>query len=401
MEEKRAEGTAAVTVSNELASSADGYTKRDVPKAASGPKGLVQEIEPWPEPVDGAETAKQVLAELERYLALPDGAAIAVLFWLMFSHTHDEWDHSPFLAFQSPVPGCGKTTALKILSQLANRPLQVANMTKAALYRIIQRYGPLTFLIDEADAYFDGKHELRGLLDSGYENGPSVFRCESDSFDPEGFSLWAPKALARIGAFHPTLASRSILIRMQRRRSGQSIERFRTSQPGVLPDLARKLARWAKDNSVRLREASEPNWPDHPMSDRTRDNWRPLLQIADSLGGDWPERARNALRLVVGHEGPDAENIGMLLLSDIQAILRENDDDEDFIRSRVLVNELVRLEEGPWGEFERQELTQNKLAKLLAPFEVRTTTIRDGSHTPRVYMKKDLEGVLAAYLTND
>jgi hypothetical protein len=74
--------------------------------------------EPWPEPVDGAQLLDAMTAIHRRHLALPLYAAEAVALWELFAHTHDAHQHSPRLAFISPVPECGKTTALDMLSEV-------------------------------------------------------------------------------------------------------------------------------------------------------------------------------------------------------------------------------------------------------------------------------------------
>ena len=54
------------------------------------------------------------------------------------------------------------------------------------------------------------------------------------------------------------------------------------------------------------------------MSDRTRAYCRPLLAIADTVGGTWPERARRALVAVVGDATIEDDNLR--LLHDVHAV---------------------------------------------------------------------------------
>jgi hypothetical protein len=59
------------------------------------------------------------------------------------------------------------------------RPLATANVSPAALFRIIAEEMP-TLLIDESDAIFGGNRErgeeLRGLLNAGHRRGAEVVR---------------------------------------------------------------------------------------------------------------------------------------------------------------------------------------------------------------------------------
>ena len=60
-------------------------------------------------------------------------------------------------------------------------------------------------------------------------------------------------------------------------------------------------------------------------SDRAQDNWTPLVRIAAAIGGDWPERTRNAFeKLEIGDKDDTASSIGLDLLKDIHAIMTQN-----------------------------------------------------------------------------
>src|SRR5215469_14820690 len=83
---------------------------------------FIPDLEPWPEPVDGAMLLDKIRAVHCRHLALPGYAAEAIALWELFAHTHDSFQHSPRLAFTSPVPECGKTTALDVVSSLVPKP---------------------------------------------------------------------------------------------------------------------------------------------------------------------------------------------------------------------------------------------------------------------------------------
>jgi putative DNA primase/helicase len=97
-----------------------------------------------------------------------------------------------------------------------------------------------------------------------------------------------------IGKLPDTLQDRSILIRMRRRLPSESIAQFRADRTDDLKILARKAARWANDNLETLR-AMDPAMPP-TITNRDADNWRPLLAIADAVGGKWLARARNRRR---------------------------------------------------------------------------------------------------------
>ena len=58
------------------------------------------------------------------------------------------------------------------------------------------------------------------------------------------------------------------------------------------------------------------------MNDRARDNWEPLLAIAEACGGDWPARARDAALRLSGID--EDETLGIQLLEDLQWLFSLN-----------------------------------------------------------------------------
>jgi putative DNA primase/helicase len=219
-------------------------------------------------------------------------AADMTALWVVHSFLVGCFCISPRLAITSPEKGCGKTTALDVLSRLVSRPLPTANASASAVFRVIEMLRP-TLLIDEADTFLPENEELRGILNSGHRQGGYVIRTVGEEFEPRRFSTYAPCAVALIGKLPPTLADRSVSIELRRRRADEPIEPYRFDRTDHLDQLARKVARWAADNTERIRGAD----PEMPASvfNRAADNWRPLLAIADVVMGEWPLRARQAL----------------------------------------------------------------------------------------------------------
>lgn len=240
------------------------------------------EPEPWSSLVDGAVLLSEITAEIRRYMVMADGAAESVALWTVHAHALDAFGISPRLAITSPRPQCGKTTLLDLAYHLVTRPLLMANISAAAVFRTVERACPV-LLADEADTWLHGNDELRGILNSGHRRGGSVIRVVGEDLEPRQFSTWGACAIALIGKLPLTLADRSIPITLQRKRPDETVERFRFDRTETLDTLARKAARWAKDNIGRLADM-DPITPD-ALSNRSADNWRPLLAIADAAGG--------------------------------------------------------------------------------------------------------------------
>ncbi len=349
--------------------------------------------EPWPEPVDGAELLNAIRNAIRRHLALPKGAGEAMALWVLVAHTHDTHRTSPRLAFISPVPECGKTTALSILENLVPRPLPTSNITPAVIFRVIEAHRP-TLLIDEADTFLHGNDGMKGILNSGHTHATAtVWRCSVDDYEPRRFSTWAPIAIAKIGKLSDTLESRSVVIQMRRRRPEESVAPLRLEDSEAQKLLARKAARWGMDHAVALGQA-EPEVPGS-LYNRARDNWRPLLAIADVAGGHWPETARLvAVELSGCAEDP---SIGVMLLADIRGVFEVKDVDR--ISSAALCTELGKMEDRPWCDYsDGYEIKARQLAKLLKPFGITPHSVRFGDRTPKGYTLADFDDAFARYL---
>jgi putative DNA primase/helicase len=351
--------------------------------------------EPWPSEVDGALLASELEATFSRYIVLPSGAAVALALWTLHSHAHDAAHVSPILAVTSPEKRCGKTTLLSLLGALTRRPLPVANVTTAALFRATEQWRP-ALLIDEADTFLKESEDLRGILNSGHTRGAAfVLRVAGDDHEVRRFSTWAPKAVALIGRMHPTLMDRSVEIKMRRRRPEEEAERLRLDRLDDLAELPRRCARWADDHLGALRRA-DPTMPSG-LNDRTGDNWRTLLAIADTLGGAWPTKARAAVVELVGDDDGD-EAAGVLLLQDLRDLFKRHG---ARLPSAVAVTDLATMEERPWPEWHHgKPLTVRQLARLLRPFGIRPHLERRGSDVFRGYREADFQDAFGRYLGN-
>jgi hypothetical protein len=353
------------------------------------------EPKPWPEPVNGADLLDAIATNIRRHVVMFNHAADTAALWIVHTHLLDCFGISPRLAITSPEKGCGKTTALDVVSRLVRRPLSTANASAAAIFRVVELQRP-TLLIDEADTFLPENEELRGILNSGHRQSGSVIRTVGEEFEPRSFSTYSACAIALIGRLAATLADRSVPIELRRRRADEPIEPFRFDRTDHLDQLARKAARWAADNADRIRNAD----PDMPAGvfNRVADNWRSLLAIADAAGGEWPARARRALQCAGANATGDDQSVRVLLLTDIRTIFAERRLDR--MPSASLVGVLNSIEGRPWAEWHRGKgLTPNSLARMLAPFEIAPATVRmpDGT-TPKGYLLSQFEDAFTRYL---
>jgi hypothetical protein len=271
---------------------------------------------------------------------------------------------------------------------------------------VIEELRP-TLLIDEADTNLRGKDDLIGILNSAYTRSTGfVWRI---CFDPvrelgEGaedgetnaaghvavYSSWCPKAIAAIGHLHPTLASRCIVIRMQRKTAKEECERLKRLDA---LELKRKCARFVADNAGAIGRA-DPEMP-KDLSNRAADVWEPLLVLADLAGGHWPKLARDAA-LGLTARAQDHSPIGSLLLDIYLAFVYAK---VERMFSRDLVKALSSYTDRPWVELRRgKALTETWLAQQLRPYGVKPKTIRIGEELGKGYVQEEMLETFRRYI---
>jgi hypothetical protein len=368
------------------------------------------EVEPWPEPVNGAELLDEIAEVIggeKRHVVMAEVShrVIATL-WVVHTYLLDKFWITPRLAVRSPTKRCGKSTLFYVLKRLVFRPQPTENATPAALFRLIEGYRP-TIFADEADTYKNNE-DLRNIFDSGYHRDGCVVRCIGDDHEPRVFSTYAALAIALIGKLPDTVHDRSVVIDLKRRKRSEKIKQLRLDRAGHLDVLARKIARWVKDHAEKIGDA-DPEMPPEIYS-READKWCPLLAIADEAGGKWPELARTAaIQSHQAEEGDDGSQLE-LLLGDIRGTFPEKGTkvrdlfgvDQVIISSADLVKALIAIEGRPWAEMgkSRKPLTQNRLARMLKAPGLSIAPKNVGPEDARVrgYILADFKDAFDRYL---
>jgi hypothetical protein len=332
----------------------------------------------------GNEVLDEVAAFVARFNVFPDEhCAPTLALWYAHTHAAERFYITPRLILDSAEPGSGKTRVLEVAALLVNAPEMTMSATPAALFRLVSA-GPATILFDEVDAIFNprngGNEDLRGLLNAGYKQGASVARCVGDakSMKVQRFPVFAPAALAGIAGHMPaTVTTRAVTIHMRRRRSDQQVEAFRqrTAEQQARP-IREGLAAWIASVADRL-EGTVPELPEG-VADRAAEIWEPLVAIADEAGGHWPETARAACAHFVLNAAEPATD-GVRLLADLRAIFQRHNASR--IPTKVLLADLVAMEEAPWGDYEGKQLDGRRMARELARYNVRPTAFKDDANT--------------------
>jgi Protein of unknown function (DUF3631) len=348
--------------------------------------------EPWPDPVKGVALLDDLADAIRRHVVLSDTARDTAALWTLHTYLVNCFLVSPRLGACSPTKGCGKTLLFDVLGRLAHRPQPTANVTPAAIFRVIEAHQP-TLLIDEADTFLHEHDELRGVL-NGNRKGSQVLRTVGDNFEVRAFATYSACAIALIGTLPDTLHDRAVRVDLKRRQPSENIKPYRPDRADHLDLLARRALRWAKDHAGRIADA-DPVMPDGIIN-RESDNWRPLLAIADEAGDEWGKRARVAAiaahtAAAMGDEGSRLE----ILLGDI----RDTFGRLNQLASTIMVEALIEIEGHPWKEMGRlrKPLTPDRLARMLKPLGIVPGHI-DPQTRMRGYKLSQFEDAFSRYL---
>lgn len=356
---------------------------------------LFEEIEPWPDTVNGADLLDLMTQTIQRFTVLSTEQARACSLWTAFTWFIDGANVAPLLNVTSPEPRCGKSTLGELVKEMSARPLYASNITPAALFRAVEKWKP-TLLIDETDAFLNEKEELRGIINAGhYRSTAYVIRVVGEALEPKQFSTWGAKALIGIGKIAHTLTDRSIVIELRRKLETERVEKLRHAEPDLLENIQRKLTRWADDEMSHYK-ALRPA-PIEAIHDRAADNWEPLMAVALIAGGEWPARCHHAA-LTLSGAAQEAPSINAELLGDIQAAFERKHKDK--LLTSDLLNALCEDTEAPWLTWNHgREMTARQLSTKLSSFGISSGSIRIGLTTGKGYTLDKFKDAFTRYLT--
>lgn len=358
-----------------------------------------KEVLPADDPVDPAGLLTEISQTIRTYIVLEPYQADAAALWAAHTYLIDVLDTSPLAIIDAPERACAKTLFQNVLALLSYRSLSAANASMAAVFRAIESWG-CTLFIDEADTFFKENKELHGVVNAGYKRGGVVLRAESngDNYEPRTFSVYSAKSVAGIALtkhLPDSTMSRGIVFNMRRKLATEKVQRMRSAETGLFDRLSSQLMRFAADYKDQVRDA-RPELPE-TLSDRSQDNWEPLLAIAQCAGDEWLRRATDAaLKMSAASEAQGSASND--LLTDIREVMIGWTDST--IKSADLIKKLCRDEEMGWATYNRgKELTPRQLSKYLSAYNLKPRTVRqrDGT-TPKGYYLEEFQDVFNRYL---
>jgi hypothetical protein len=350
---------------------------------------------------NGAKLLNDVHAFLGRFVAYPSEAAhVAHTLWIAHTHLMDAWDSTPRIAFLSPEPGSGKTRALEVTELLVPNPVEAVNVSPAYLFRkVADEKGAPTLLFDEIDTVFGPKakdnEEIRGLLNAGHRKGAVAGRCvvRGKEVFTEELPAYCAVAMAGLGHLPDTVYTRSVVVRMRRRAPNESVEPYRRRLELEKGNRLRdRLALWA----TTIQDQVTGAYPDMPegITDRNADVWEALLAMADAAGGDWPEWAVCSAVALVALAASREGSLGIQLLTDIRTIFG----DRDAMPTKLLLNELISMDESIWADIRGKPMNDRSLAYRLREYDIRSKDIREGNPVCKGYAKSDFYDAWERYL---
>jgi putative DNA primase/helicase len=370
--------------------------------AQSSPKK--DEVEPWPDPVDGPALLSEIREVYQRFVVMPPYAADALALYTLNSYVAAEcFYYCPIVLVVSPEHECGKGRVLDVAQALCRNTFRTANTSAPVLYRLVgDCEGRTTLLVDEMDSQPDEQRAAIGnVLKSGFEKSGKSHRLEKDGDKMKmvEFSTYCPKICAAISieSFDRPTVSRSIIIRMKKKTRAERVSKFRRYDG---TDIRRKCLRWAMDNAERLRSMPIVQFPDEMCSDRQEDIWEPLIWIAQLCDPDWTTRTWRACAGLTGGNRPAAEDTkhSVLRLCCEYAARHVC----DHVRSQELVAHLNGLEDVDIKDWRKgQGISQAKLAAILSGYEIYPTQFHADGKVVRGYSRTTFQDAAERYLGQD
>jgi len=184
--------------------------------------------------------------------------------------------------------GSGKSTLMHCVHQLSFRGSIVVTPSAASLYRDIHIHAP-TVLVDEAEKLEEANADpaLMATLLHSNQRGATVPRCDGDDHTVKNFSVFGPKAFFSIAEPHDTLADRSIRIPMLRSPKGSPKCLIDPRDPKYKSEWQAIRDGWYTlilNHGQQLHALAEPeDVTPKAMFPRSRQIWRPLLQLAELM----------------------------------------------------------------------------------------------------------------------
>jgi len=169
-------------------------------------------VNPWALYLDIEQTFR------ERVWTPNDGNYVIFTLYVFLSYIFPIFEAVPYLHLAG-LPGTGKTTVAKIMSQLGFNGRIVVDPTEASLFRDIEQDRPLMILDEQENigTRKAGQEAMSTILKGGYKKGLTVPRQEKrgSNWVTINFDVFCCKVIANVHGLEDILADRAIPIVMR------------------------------------------------------------------------------------------------------------------------------------------------------------------------------------------
>jgi Protein of unknown function (DUF3631) len=216
-------------------------------------------------------------------------------------------------------------------------------------------------------------------------------------------NLFAPKAFAGIGTLPEPIADRSLPIILDPLHGESKVQRFNAiqAQEQASP-IMEQLQNWAREHLPALeamRAYPRDKFPPG-LSPRKQDMFEPLLQLADALGGIWPELARKSLMGIFDDQAVRENRDALKLLDDIREAYVHYGRPHR-LSTAAMIAYLRTLPNRGYNQ--EEPINDRALARMLASFQIRSRSLRfkspsESTSPHRGYLVQDFVPVWARLL---
>ena len=370
--------------------------------------------QPQPSGKPPAHMLNEVGNFIRQYLVCSDYQAVILTAWVLHTWCYRAFPVTPYLNLQSPGPQCGKTRCLQLLRLLSPpgswfTSAPAPNLFIRRLLALKPAEGPgqersqdvpsAVFLDDrEFTIGSSDRRPIVPFLNSGSRASDRyLYQVERSSVGE--FSVFCPKAFAGVEPLPRSLAARCLFIQFQRKKATEKVEPLdlQSAAHSAKPLIA-WMQQWSAENCKRL-AARAHLWSmelSPAVTAIQQELAKPLLLIADCVGGKWLENVSNSFRWLFLDRDVNALSDGLLLLADLRGVFQEFSNPA-YLATRDLVPCLRGLDYRPWNQWGKAP--EFYLSQLLRPFGVSSKPQRiNPDSVIKVYRCQDLEEAWARYL---
>ncbi len=348
-----------------------------------------------------AEEMNQLEDFISEFLICSDSQRAILALWILHTYCYQVSLSTPYLNIYSHVEQSGKSVCLAVLRGLCANPWWASGIPASTLTRKVVADRP-TVLLDNWHTTFRGndKHQVTGFLLNGCQDFQSFTLLEKGS--AREVNLYCPKAFAGMASLTPSLAQRCIPIALQRLKPHEEVTPvFITLAQQTTQPYTSWMQNWTRDHLEAIRKNTigscyRKSLPS--LSPHQQDYAQTLLGLAETIGGQWPQKVRAALLEILQEEqGREASSVQ--LLSDVRDAFAHHQNS-----GRIFTNELLEylhsLDHRTWYEWNKgQPMTAHSLSSLLRKhFNIYSRSQRRDKQKRRGYQQSDFAEAWQRYL---